>query len=202
MKKTENTVTTNTKTENTVTNSDIKIIGRKFVFVINNDEKTELTDIACKSFIEWLATPQNSKKYINRWGIVGGDWQIDISDVTEFIHIGTAYDSLSGGNVDIIYIKFENAMLNRIVYIDNKLRTENKILLPIGDNVEYIPFDFKYQNQLKTTTRKTTQKSTPKTTAKTENKTNTTKKSTTTKTENKTPTKTMAKTENKKVVAK
>lgn len=173
MKKTsENVTTKNTKTENTVTNSDIKIIGKKFVFVINNDEKTKLTDTACKSFIEWLATPQNSKKYINRWGIVGGDWQINLSDVTDLIHIGTAYDNLSGGDVDIIYIKFGNAMLNRIVYIDNKLRTENKIPLPIGDTVKYIPFDFKYQNQRKTTTRKTTQKSTPKTTAKTENKTN------------------------------
>lgn len=187
MKKTENTVTTNTKTENTVTNSDIKIIGRKFVFVINNDEKTELTDTACKSFIEWLATPQNSKKYINRWGIVGGDWQIDISDVTEFIHIGTAYDSLSGGDVDIIYIKFENAMLNRIVYIDNKLRNENRILLPIGDNVEYVPFNFKYVNgtrKRKTPTKKST-------TTKTNTKTNST--TTPTKTQTKTPTKTAEK---------
>lgn len=181
MKKTSENVTT----KNTVTNSDIKIIGKKFVFVINNDEKTELTDTACKSFIKWLATPQNSKKYINRWGIVGGDWQINLSDVTDLIHIGTAYDNLSGGDVDIIYIKFENAMLNRVVYLDNKLRTENRIPLPIGDTVKYIPFDFKYQNQRKTTTRKTT--------AKTENKTNTIKKSTTpTKTE-KTTTKTAEK---------
>ena len=190
--------TTNTKTTTNATNAtkkdNINIIGKKFVFVINNDENNEKTDIACQSFREWLKTPQNSKKYINNYGIVGGDWQIDISDVTEFIHIGTAYDNLSGGDVDIIYIKFENTMLNRIVYIDNKLRNENRILLPIGDNVEYIPFDFKYQNQRKTMTRKTT--------AKTENKTNTTKKSTTTKTNTKTnstttPTKTQTKTPTK-----
>lgn len=163
--------TTNTKTTTNATKKDnINIIGKKFVFVINNDENNEKTDTACQAFREWLKTPQNNKKYVNKYGIVGGDWQIDIADVTEFIHIGTAYDNLSGGDVDIIYIKFENTMLNRIVYIDNRLRTENRILLPIGDTVEYIPFDFKYQNQRKTTTRKTTQKSM----SKTENKTNST----------------------------
>lgn len=167
--------TTNTKTTTNATKKDnINIIGKKFVFAINNDENNEKTDIACQSFREWLKTPQNNKKYVNKYGIVGGDWQIDISDVTELIHVGTAYDNLSGGDVDIIYIKFENTLLNRIVYIDNRLRTENRILLPIGDTVEYIPFDFKYQNQRKTTTRKTTQKSMSKTIAKTENKTNST----------------------------
>lgn len=139
--------TTNTKTTtNAIKKDNINIIGKKIVFVINNDENNEKTDTACQAFREWLKTPQNSKKYVNKYGIVGGDWQIDISDVTEFIHIGTAYDNLSGGDVDIIYIKFENTMLNRIVYIDSRLRTENRIPLPIGDNVEYVPFDFKYVN--------------------------------------------------------
>lgn len=178
--------TTNTKTTTNATKKDnINIIGKKFVFVINNDENNEKTDIACQSFREWLKTPQNSKKYINKYGIVGGDWQIDISDVTEFIHIGTAYDNLSGGDVDIIYIKFENTMLNRIVYIDNRLRTENRIPLPIGDNVEYVPFDFKYVNG----TRKRATKKQSTTTEKTN--------STTTPTKTKTPTKTTAEKVNK-----
>ncbi len=171
--------TTNTKTTTNATKKDnINIIGKKFVFVINNDENNEKTDTACQAFREWLKTPQNSKKYVNKYGIVGGDWQIDISDVTEFIHIGTAYDNLSGGDVDIIYIKFRNTMLNRIVYIDNRLRTENRISLPIGDNVEYVPFDFKYVNG----TRKRATKKQSITTEKTN--------STTTPTKTKTPTKT------------
>mgnify|MGYP000080142157 CR=1 FL=1 len=177
MKKTENTKAT--------TNNDLQIVGKKFVFVINNDENNEKTDIACQSFREWLKTPQNSKKYVNKYGIVGGDWQIDISDVTEFIHIGTAYDNLSGGDVDIIYIKFENTLLNRIVYIDNRLRTENRIPLPIGDNVKYVPFDFKYVNG----TRKRATKKQSITTEKTN--------STTTPTKTKTPTKTTAEKVNK-----
>lgn len=169
--------TTNTKTTTNATKKDnINIIGKKFVFVINNDENNEKTDTACQAFREWLKTPQNSKKYVNKYGIVGGDWQIDISDITEFIHIGTAYDNLSGGDVDIIYIKFENTMLNRIVYLDNRLRTENRIPLPIGDNVVYVPFDFKYVNGTRkratkkqsTTTKKTNSTTTPKTTQKTD----------------------------------
>lgn len=155
--------TTNTKNTK---NDDIKIIGKKFVFVINNDENTELTDTACIAFREWLRTPQNNKKYINKYGIVGGDWQVDIADVTEFIHVATAQDSLSGGMVDVIYIKFQNSLLDRFVYLDNTIVERGSILLPIDNKIEYVPFAFKYT---------TARKKTP------------TKKSTTTKTENKTP---------------
>ena len=166
-----------TKTENRKTeNDDIKIIGKKFVFVINNDENTELTDTACIAFREWLKTPQNNKKYINKYGIVGGDWQVDIVDVTEFIHVATAHDSLNGGMVDVIYIKFQNSLLDRFVYLDNTIVERGSILLPIGNKIEYVPFAFKYT---------TARKKTP------------TKKSTTTKTENKTP-KTTQKTDTKK----
>lgn len=184
--------TENRRTEN----DDIKIIGKKFVFVINNDENTELTDTACIAFREWLKTPQNNKKYINKYGIVGGDWQVDIADVTEFIHVATAQDSLSGGMVDVIYIKFQNSLLDRFVYLDNKLNSTKTVLLPIGDNIQTIPFDIKY-----TTTRKTTKK-TNSTTTPTPTKTPKTEK--TTKTTTKTPTKTQTKTQtktSKKVVA-
>lgn len=170
--------TTNTKNTK---NDDIKIIGKKFVFVINNDENTELTDTACIAFREWLKTPQNNKKYINKYGIVGGDWQVDIADVTEFIHVATAQDSLSGGMVDVIYIKFQNSLLDRFVYLDNKLNSTKTVLLPIGDNIQTIPFDIKYK-----TTRKTTKK-TNSTTTPTPTKTPKTEK--TTKTTTKTPTK-------------
>lgn len=173
--------TTNTKNTKNTKNDDIKIIGKKFVFVINNDENTELTDTACIAFREWLKTPQNNKKYINKYGIVGGDWQVDIADVTEFIHVATAQDSLSGGMVDVIYIKFQNSLLDRFVYLDNKLNSTKTILLPIGDNIQTIPFDIKYK-----TTRKTTKK-TNSTTTPTPTKTPKTEK-TSTKTE-KTPTK-------------
>ena len=37
--------TTKTTENRRTENDDIKIIGKKFVFVINNDENTELTDI-------------------------------------------------------------------------------------------------------------------------------------------------------------
>ena len=177
MKNTANT----TNTKNTK-NDDIKIIGKKFVFVINNDENTELTETACIAFREWLKTPQNNKKYINKYGIVGGDWQVDISDVTEFIHVATAQDSLSGGMVDVIYIKFQNSLLDRFVYLDNKLNSTKTVLLPIGDNIQTIPFDIKYK-----TTRKTTKK-TNSTTTPTPTKTPKTEKTTKT-TTTKTPTK-------------
>lgn len=176
MKKTENT-----KTTKTVENNNLQIIGKKFVFVINNDEQTEKTDTACQAFREWLKTPQNNKKYTNKYGIVGGDWQVDIADVTEFIHVATAQDSLSGGMVDVIYIKFQNSLLDRFVYLDNKLNSTKTVLLPIGDNIQIIPFDIKYK-----TTRKTTKK-TNSTTTPTPTKTPKTEK--TTKTTTKTPTK-------------
>ena len=146
--------TTNAKTEN----DDIKIIGKKFVFVINNDENNEKTN----------------------------------TNVIEFIHIGTAYDSITGGTVEMIYLKFENRLLNRIVYLDNTILERGTILLPIDDRIEYVPFGFKYVNG---TRKRTTKKSTPKTsTANT--------KTDTKKTENKTPTKTpkTKKTTDKKVV--
>lgn len=170
MKKTENT-----KTTKTVENNDLQIIGKKFVFVINNDEQTEKTDTACQAFREWLKTPQNNKKYINKYGIVGGDWQVDIAEVNSFTHIATAQDNLTGGKVDVIYITFNNQLLNRFVYIDSTLRENGLILLPIDGDIKSIAFGFKYASG---TRKRTTKKST------------TTQKSTPTKTENKTPTKT------------
>lgn len=172
--------TTKTTENRRTENDDIKIIGKKFVFVINNDENTELTDTACIAFREWLKTPQNNKKYINKYGIVGGDWQVDIADVTEFIHVATAQDSLSGGMVDVIYIKFQNSLLDRFVYLDNTIIERGTILLPIDNKIEYVPFNFKYVNG---TRKRTTKKSTPKTSTantktdmkKTENKTTPTK---------------------------
>lgn len=175
MKNTENTKAT--------TNNDLQVINKKIDFVINNDENNELTEKAGVSFREWLMTPQNKKKYVNRYGIIGGDWQIDIADVTEMTHVATTYDNLSGGMVDIIYLKFNNKLLNRIVYIDYNLRKNGLIPLPIDDTVQMIPFDFKYKNQHKTPTKKTTA-------TKTKTATDTTK----------TPTKTQTKT-SKKVVA-
>ena len=169
--------TTNTKNTKNTKNDDIKIIGKKFVFVINNDENTELTDTACIAFREWLKTPQNNKKYINKYGIVGGDWQVDIADVTEFIHVATAQDSLSSGRIDVIYIKFQNSLLDRFVYLDNTIVERGSILLPIDNKIEYVPFAFKYT---------TARKKTPKTNTKTDTKKSTTQKSTPTKTENKT----------------
>ena len=173
--------TTNTKTTtNTTENSDIKIVGKRVEFVINNDENNEKTEKAGVSFREWLMTPQNKRKYVDRYGIIGGDWQIDISDVTEMTHVATTYDNLSGGMVDIIYLKFNNKLLNRIVYIDYNLRKNGLIPLPIDDTVQMIPFDFRYKNQRKTPTKKTT--------------------ATKTKTPTKTQTKTTEKTTEKKVV--
>lgn len=175
--------TTNAKTEN----DDIKIIGKKFVFVINNDENNEKTNTACLAFREWLKTPFGSKKYIDNFGIIPGGWSIDIANVIEFIHIGTAYDSITGGTVEMVYLKFENRLLNRIVYLDNTILERGTILLPIDGRIEYVPFGFKYVNG---TRKRTTKKSTPKTST------------ANTKTENKTPTKTpkTKKTTDKKVV--
>lgn len=173
MKKT-NTVT-NT---NTITDS-IKIVGKKVEFVINNDENTELTEKATVAFIEWLKTSFNSRKYTNTYGIVAGGWGIDLSDVTEIYHIGTAYDSITGGTVEMVYLKFENRLLNRIVYLDSEILKRGSILLPIDGKIEYIPFSFKYINGTrKRTTKKstTTQKSTPTKTS-TKTSTNTTEKS-------------------------
>lgn len=172
MKKT-NTVT-NT---NTITDS-IKIVGKKVEFVINNDENTELTEKATVAFIEWLKTPFNSRKYTNTYGIVAGGWCIDLSDVTEIYHIGTAYDSITGGTVEMVYLKFENRLLNRIVYLDSEILKRGSILLPIDGKIEYISFSFKYVNG----TRKRTTKKQSTTTEKTN--------STTTPTKTKTPTKT------------
>lgn len=151
MKKTENTKAT--------TNNDLQVINKKIDFVINNDENNELTEKAGVSFREWLMTPQNKKKYVDRYGIIGGDWQIDIVDVTEMVHVATTYDNLSGGMVDIIYLIFNNKLLNRIVYIDYNLRKNGLIPLPIDDTVQMIPFDFKYKNQRKTPTKTQTKTS-------------------------------------------
>lgn len=159
----------NTKTENTVANGNIKIIGKKFKFCINNDTDTELTEQACISLIEWLATPQNSKKYINRYGIIPGGWCINLSDVKEMFHVGTAFDALTGGVVDIIYLIFDNELLNRIVYMDNTILENGNILLPIDNKIKKIPFSFKYVNG--TRKRKTTEK-TPTKTSQTKQKTN------------------------------
>lgn len=173
MKKT-NTVT-NT---NTITDS-IKIVGKKVEFVINNDENTELTEKATVAFIEWLKTSFNSRKYTDTYGIVAGGWCIDLSDVTEIIHIGTAFDSITGGTVEMVYLTFDNRLLNRIVYLDSEILQRGSILLPIDGKIEYIPFSFKYINGTrKRTTKKstTTQKSTPTKTS-TKTSTNTTEKS-------------------------
>lgn len=183
MKKTENT-----KTTKTVENNDLQIIGKKFVFVINNDEQTEKTEKASIAFLEWIKTSQNSKKYTDNFGIIPGGWCIDLSDVISFNHVATAQDALSGGVVDVIYLIFTNPLLNRFVYIDHTILERGTILLPIDDKIEYVPFAFKYVNG---TRKRTTKKST------------TTQKSTPTKTENKTPTKTpkTEKTTDKKVGA-
>lgn len=180
MKKTENT--------KTVENNDLQIIGKKFVFVINNDENNEKTDTACQAFREWLETPQNNKKYVNKYGIIGGDWQVDIADVTEFVHVATAQDALTGGEVDVIYLTFTNSLLDRFVYLDSEIRKRGTVLLPINNTVQYVPFGFKYKTQRKTTARKTKTEKTENKTPKTNTKTNSTKTNTTATTE-KTPTK-------------
>lgn len=202
MKKTENTKAT--------TNNDLQIINKKVEFVINNDENNEMTEKASMSFMEWLKTPQNSKKYIDRHGIIAGGWCISVTDVTEMYHIGTAYDALTGGMVDIIYLMFNNKLLNRIVYLDNEIAQRGSILLPIDDKIEYVPFAFKYttarkktptkkstttktENKTPKTNTKTNSTTTPKTTQKTDTKKSTTQKSTPTKTSTKTSTNTTEK---------
>lgn len=191
--------TTNTTNTKNTKNDDIKIIGKKFVFVINNDENNEKTDKACQAFIKWLATPQNSRKYIDCYGIVAGGWCINLPEVNTLYHIGTMYDALTGGTVDVIYLMFNNKLLNRIVYLDNEITQRGSILLPIDDKIEYVPFALKYTTaRKKSTTTKTNSTKTP-----TKTQTKTTEK-TTEKTDKTTPTKTKTatKTENKKVVAK
>lgn len=139
------TVTEN-KVTNTVNNDDFKIVGKKFKFCINNDTDTELTEQACLAFINWLKTPQNSKGYIDSYGIVAGGWCIDITDVVSMYHIGCAYDALTGGTVEMLYLTFDNKLLNRIVYLDSEILQRGSILLPIDGKIEYIPFSFKYMN--------------------------------------------------------
>lgn len=170
MKKTENTKTT--VTENTT--NELKIIGKPFTFVINNDEQTEKTEKASIAFLEWVKTSQNSKKYIDNFGIIPCGWCIDLSDVISFNHVATAQDALSGGVVDVIYLIFTNPLLNRFVYIDHTILERGTILLPIDGKIEYVPFAFKYVNG---TRKRTTKKSTTtKTTAtKTKTATDTTK---------------------------
>lgn len=166
MKKTSENVTN--------TNNEFKLIGKKFKFCINNDTECEKTDKACQAFIKWLATPQNSRKYIDRYGIIAGGWCIDIADVVSMYHIGVAYDALTGGVVDVIYITFNNELLNRIVYLDNEIAQRGSILLPIDDKIEYVPFAFKYTTaRKKTPTKKTTATDTTKTPTKTQTKTQT-----------------------------
>lgn len=168
MKNTTNTKTTNTTTEN----GDIKIVGKRVEFVINNDENNEKTKKATVAFIEWLKTSFNSRKYIDHYGIIPGGWCIDITDVDEIIHIGTAFDSITGGNVAIIYLKFNNSLLNRIVYFDNTIINRGSILLPIDNKIEYVPFTLKYTTaHKKTPTKKTTATDTTKTPTKTQTKT-------------------------------
>lgn len=162
--------TTNTKTTTNATKKDnINIIGKKFVFVINNDENNEKTEKASIALIEWLKTPIGSKKYIDSYGIVPGGWCINLSDVVDMYHICTTYDSITGGMVDVLYITFENPLLNRIVYMDNEITQRGSILLPIDNKIEYVPFAFKYTTaRKKSTTTKTNSTKTPKTPTKTE----------------------------------
>lgn len=151
----------NTKTENTVTNIDV--IGKPFAFVINNDEQTEKTEKASTAFIEWIKTPQSSKKYTDKYGIIAGGWCIDLTDVVNFVHVATAQDALTGSVVDVIYLIFENSLLNRFVYIDHTILERGTILLPIDNRIEYVPFGFKYTTARKRTAKK--QSTTEKTTA-------------------------------------
>lgn len=178
--------TTNTKTTTNATKKDnINIIGKKFVFVINNDENNEKTEKASIALIEWLKTSIGSKRYIDSYGIVPGGWCINLSDVVDMYHICTTYDSITGGMVDVLYITFENPLLNRIVYLDNEITQRGSILLPIDNKIEYVPFAFKYTTaRKKSTTTKTNSTKTP-----TKTQTKTTEKTTKTKTP-KTPTKT------------
>lgn len=167
---------------NTVNNDDFKIIGKKVEFVINNDENNEMTEKASISFIKWLKTPQNSNKYANQYGIIAGGWCVDLANVQSIYHIGTMFDALTGGIVDVMYLIFENKLLNRIVYLDNKIAQRGSILLPIDDKIKYVPFALKYKTARKNSTKKTMTTDTTKTPTKTQTKT---PKTTTAKTEKK-----------------
>lgn len=172
MKNTTNTTNTKTTTNTATENGDIKIVGKKIEFVINNDENNEKTEKATVAFIEWLKTSFNSKMYIDRYGIIPGGWRIDITDVNEIIHVGTAFDSITGGDVAIIYLKFNNSLLDRIVYMDNAIIKRGSILLPIDNKIEYVPFAFKYTTaRKKTPTKKSTTTPTKKSTTKPQTKT-------------------------------
>lgn len=154
------------KTSENVTSNEFKLIGKKFKFCINNDTECEKTNNAVLSFMEWLKTPQNNKKYIDRYGIIAGGWCIDIADVVSMYHIGCAYDALTGGTVEMIYLTFDNRLLNRIVYLDSEILQRGSILLPIDGKIDYIPFSFKYMNgtrKRKTPTKTDTMEKTPKT---------------------------------------
>lgn len=172
------------KTENTKTTNELKITGKPFTFVINNDEQTEKTEKASIAFLEWIKTSQKCKKYIDNFGIIPGGWCIDLSDVISFNHVATAQDALTGGEVDVIYLIFTNPLLNRFVYLDHTILERGTILLPIDGKIEYVPFGFKYTTARKRTTKK--QSTTTKTenkTPKTNTKTNSTKTNTTATTE-------------------
>ena len=163
-------------TENQIITGNLEVIGKSFQFIINNDEPTDFTEQASVALIEWFKTNQNSKKYLEKYGIIGGGWGIDITEVNSFNHIATAQDALTGGEVDVIYLTFaNNSLLNRFVYLDSEIRKRGTILLPINGTVQYVPFGFKYKTQRKTTARKTTKKTNSTTTPKTTQKTDTTK---------------------------
>lgn len=183
MKKTNENVT-----ENQIITGNLKVIGKSFQFIINNDEPTDFTEQASVALIEWFKTNQNSKKYAEKYGIISGGWGIDITEVNSFNHVATAQDALTGGEVDVIYLTFANSLLNRFVYLDSEIRKRGTILLPINNTVQYVPFGFKYKTQRKTTARKTKTEKTENKTPKTNTKTNSTKTNTTATTE-KTPTK-------------
>lgn len=183
MKKTNENVT-----ENQIITGNLEVIGKSFQFIINNDEPTDFTEQASVALIEWFKTNQNSKKYTEKYGIISGGWGIDITEVNSFIHVATAQDALTGGEVDVIYLTFANSLLNRFVYLDSEIRKRGTILLPINNTVQYVPFGFKYKTQRKTTARKTKTEKTENKTPKTNTKTNSTKTNTTATTE-KTPTK-------------
>ena len=183
MKKTNEIVT-----ENQIITGNLEVIGKSFQFIINNDEPTDFTEQASVALIEWFKTNQNSKKYVEKYGIISGGWEIDITEVNSFNHVATAQDALTGGEVDVIYLTFANSLLNRFVYLDSEIRKRGTILLPINNTVQYVPFGFKYKTQRKTTARKTKTEKTENKTPKTNTKTNSTKTNTTATTE-KTPTK-------------
>lgn len=175
MKKTNENVT-----ENQIITGNLEVIGKSFQFIINNDEPTDFTEQASVALIEWFKTNQNSKKYMEKYGIISGGWGIDITEVNSFNHVATAQDALTGGEVDVIYLTFANSLLNRFVYLDSEIRKRGTILLPINNTVQYVPFGFKYKTQRKTTARKTktekTENKTPKTNSTKTNTTATTKK--------------------------